>query len=1111
MAEITTEEVRHFTETDTTEEMYMEGIDNILNDVSLVKSITESEKQTIQEIIFTIKKMIVEEKKMKVKMEGVKKPKMSDIYEHHILKTNYKNLYYNYNRYKMKKSDPKLKYLPTTIQVIGSYMLKTGIRQQANIDIAIDIPEKYITDDDLGEYQYHLKRAAYLVGVKSHIEQHRAMKKMMEIHMEDEEEDEAVYVKEINMEPFRGDTLKPIIEIILSEQSPIRIIRIIPFLNANQFSKLNVFRSNGKLGVEHKPLERSLEKIHDPTYRKIMMPSPYYNHSVAEDKDLMNHVDIIHETLQYNVNSVKTLSILKLWLRQREINANPLSINGFLITMIVIYLLKENRIASQLSVYQQLRIVLEFLSELKPYQHVLYIKKQKEKNDNQQAFFEETMKLTFPLNIIHGRFNIAWRVTPCALAEVQYEAKMSLKALNWGIEEIERSFSCLFSRQPEEYQKYDACIKLQLAKDVHQMNTLKMMRIYDIACYKALFGKRARVISIRPTEEETIWMISIKVNVNYEYYHDPVLYGPTQYAMNPTKANQAVIDEFKKKWGSLATTLQERQTLFHVVEFGEHLETHHPLIYIEYIMQQLIQVTFISIELRQAQITLLGKPFIEQTFIPQSLIQSYAFSIEEAFDTLDVLIREVNLSMKIKRLEQLSNPVRSTNFILPLNGVEKYDGLFVHPIMMSFGNENKWPEIPKTIHQLKQLVLIRLAESLKQHVVQFTPQWLDLIIQGHLFRLSIFNQMEYSIYTTTGHILDKKVQQIEKTFVITPKHLTFMNGLQSKYPIIVDIIRLFKNWLNESVMLSDSFEDYHVELFVAYVFTTALIEGKYHDVPQTLLPGLARVWKSLSTFNFKENVFYVAFEGDDQMEVKMEKLNELKNQSTKPIVTIGATYAELNELSKFENPSLASMIKLKNACRKAYAHLVDQLDIQLFSDKDDYSYESILKNTCSFDIVYDIQQNYRSNASSTLSTEDIDRITEDTYDFSDIKRISVVHPIHELIYLIRQRYGDFIEVHTNGSNKLGFIIADQLKNTPDQSWPIGISFSFATDGLELAPTLDYRLDNSRGKPMYFINLYNIMKGIDNLVACFFDHVDREYITVEPKFNPSTRKREHDEL
>lgn len=79
-----------------------------------------------------------------------------------------------------------------------------------------------------------------------------------------------------------------------------------------------------------------------------------------------NHLKLLHENLKDAPSLVEATILFKVWLRQRNMTERDTHINGFLMSMLLSYLINERKIAIEMSSYQIMKLVLQWIGKRNP-------------------------------------------------------------------------------------------------------------------------------------------------------------------------------------------------------------------------------------------------------------------------------------------------------------------------------------------------------------------------------------------------------------------------------------------------------------------------------------------------------------------------------------------------------------------------------------------------------------------------------------------------------------------------------------------------------------------------------------------------------------------------
>lgn len=162
------------------------------------------------------------------------------------------------------------------------------------MDVAVAIPKECFKAKDRLNNVYFEKRAVYLLELANQILKHKNI------------------FSEAEFQTFRGDRLKPILVLKIAQQPQQTtttnfVLRIFPIADKDSF-----------------PLEKFVPTNNNNRNTTLgeneTQPStPLYNNRVNEDIYLREHVSHLFSIFNEHPNFVETSKLLKVWLRQREL------------------------------------------------------------------------------------------------------------------------------------------------------------------------------------------------------------------------------------------------------------------------------------------------------------------------------------------------------------------------------------------------------------------------------------------------------------------------------------------------------------------------------------------------------------------------------------------------------------------------------------------------------------------------------------------------------------------------------------------------------------------------------------------------------------------------
>ncbi|MBA0560777.1 hypothetical protein Golob_017655, partial [Gossypium lobatum] len=307
---------------------------------------------------------------------------------------------------------------PKSIEIGGSYSIGCIAKPDVNIDLLLRLPKECFHEKDYLNYRYHAKRCLYLCVIKKHLKSSSSIQK-------------------VEWSALQNEARKPVLVVYPAAnlgEVPGLFIRIIPTATSLfDLSKLNMKRNN----------VRALNAGDDP------QPTPIYNCSILEDMYLEEKSNFVKKTFSGWKELGEALILLKVWARLRSSIYVHDCLNGFLISIIVSYLVAKNKINRDMMPMGIFRATLKFIEIHPLWKHGLYFP-MLDQNASSKGN-EQLNSLT--------RFNLAFRISSVAYPELQDEVALTLRCLekcrDGGFEEI-------FTTKIDNAAKYDYCIRLNL-------------------------------------------------------------------------------------------------------------------------------------------------------------------------------------------------------------------------------------------------------------------------------------------------------------------------------------------------------------------------------------------------------------------------------------------------------------------------------------------------------------------------------------------------------------------------------------------------------------------------------------------------------------------------
>ncbi|MED6145906.1 hypothetical protein PIB30_029504 [Stylosanthes scabra] len=365
---------------------------------------------------------------------------------------------------------------PSLIEIGGSYSIQSLARPELSVDLIIRLPKGCFLEKDYLNYRYHAKRCLYLCLIKKYLEASPSIGKVAEV--------------------------------------PGVFVRIIPSaMSLFSLSKLNMKRNN----------------IHNSNHGAALQATPKYNSSILEDMFLEDTKFVSKSFLGWK-EIREALVLFKVWARQRSSVYVHDCLNGFLISVILVYLASRQQISNSMKAIEIVRVTLNFIATSESWSRGLY----------------------FPKT---GQSSIT--------KELQDEAALTLKCMekckDGGFEEV-------FMTKIDYAVKYDYCMRLNLKgkKEVYASGFClddECWRLYEEKVHGILakaLNDRAKSIQVTWRNTQCQWSVNNGLSVLDK---EPLFIGISVSTLEkafrivdigPNAESKDEALEFRKFWGDKA-------------------------------------------------------------------------------------------------------------------------------------------------------------------------------------------------------------------------------------------------------------------------------------------------------------------------------------------------------------------------------------------------------------------------------------------------------------------------------------------------------------------------------------------------------------------------------
>jgi len=327
---------------------------------------------------------------------------------------------------------------PSKFNLVGSYLPGALSKPGLNIDVSMEIPSSCFLPKDILNFRYFDKRMLFVGHIAKELESWEL-------------------VKSVKLAYFRGDTRKPVIllEPALKTKFVVRLLPSIPdgVFSTSRFSPSRSNARRKRAGPENVEAE--------------LVPTPHYTSAVVEDMGFHRHLTMIHNATASCPVLTDAIVLAKVWLAQRGMRSSFDGLNGFTVSMILVYLFQTRQINARTDVQHAFQVLLKFLASEALGSTVLSLDAL-EGDIDIAAGEEELYKSAFDCVLLDRGIglNVLSRVSASALVEVREEAALCLKLLTEQNESASATGHSLFSKvfltKVSFWAKYDSFVQVPI-------------------------------------------------------------------------------------------------------------------------------------------------------------------------------------------------------------------------------------------------------------------------------------------------------------------------------------------------------------------------------------------------------------------------------------------------------------------------------------------------------------------------------------------------------------------------------------------------------------------------------------------------------------------------
>ncbi|XP_012882142.1 PREDICTED: nucleolar protein 6 [Dipodomys ordii] len=832
---------------------------------------------------------------------------------------------------------------PTQVTVVGSYLLGTCIRPDINVDMALTMPREILQDKDGLNQRYFRKRALYLAHLAYHLAQDPLFGSVR-----------FSYTNGCHLKPLL--LLRPhgkdehLVTVRLHICPPLdffRPCRLLP-------NKNNV-RSAWYLG-QSPPEGGSPEP-----------PTPHYNTWILQDTAMESHAQLLSAVLGSALGLKDGVALLKVWLRQRELDKGLGGFNGFIVSMLVAFLVSTRKIHTTMSGYQVLRSVLQFLATTDLTVNGISLCFSSDPSLPALADFSQAFPVVFLDS--SGRLNLCADVTASTYHQVQHEARLSMALLD---SKADDGFQLLLMTPKPMIRAFDhilhlrplsrlqaACHRLKLWPELQDNGGDYVSAVLGplTTLLEQGLGSRLHLlahsrlpvpewdISQDPPKHKDSGTLTLGLLLQPEALTSVLELGP--------EADQPEAAGFRQFWGSRselrrfqdgaireavvweAASLSQKRLIPHQVV--THLLALHADIpdtcihYVGGFLDALIQDLKETSSTGEEALTVVVRCYDELSRLLWGL-EGLPLTVSAVQGAHPVLrYTEVFPPAPVRPAFSFYELLRERASLLPRP--DKPCPAYVEPmtVVCHLEGSGQWPQDAEAVRRVRAAFQLRLAELLtQQHNLRCraTATHTDVLKDGFVFRIRVAYQREPQILkevrSPEGMISLRDTPaslRLERDTRLLPLLTSALHGLQQQHPAFSSVARLVKRWVHAQ-LLGEEFTDESLDLVAASLF----LRPEPFTPPSSPQVGFLRFLSLVSTFDWKNNPLIVNLNNELTVEEQVEiRSSFLAARTRLPVMVIITPQDRKGSVWTQDGPSAQILQQLMIVAAKALPVLEKQL------------------------------------------------------------------------------------------------------------------------------------------------------------------------------------------
>ncbi|XP_062516518.1 nucleolar protein 6-like isoform X2 [Corticium candelabrum] len=775
---------------------------------------------------------------------------------------------------------------PSSVRVIGSFLLRTQCKPNINVDLAVEIPRTCVHEKDYMNHLYFAKRAVYLGYLASHLQQRSEV------------------VRSASYVIVDGDRLRPVLQLELAGKvGKVCNIRIWPALSDGVF-KLN------KLGPTRNNVRPGKFCLTEHSFGNGWMPAtPHYNSSVLMDMSFDRHLRLLYEACSDCLAMRDAILLLKVWMQQRGLSQGLSGFSGFIVSMLTAHLLRCKKLNHLMSSYQILRVVMKFLASTDWSVSGISMVDTAE-NDKLPLLddFQQVFEVVFVDT--SGFLNLCSGLTKLTYYNVRNEAQVALQLLDSSAVD---GFEALFMMQVKFSMKFEQLFYVPVSA------FLSLGKSEDTLSFVIDYGGDWLNAAIRYISSLLVKGLSNRIELLACKLHVPTQWSVTEKCPADTSgfvtfglvlnsdhafslldkgpaADDQKAGDFRLFWGKKAELRRFQDgSITEAVIWPCDSQAEKRLIcsrIVKYLLEKYASIDSLTVMYVADQLDCLLVPHRSSFEHSQKGTgEEKSVSVLKAYESLTKDMRRLtDLPLGIHSIQGTSPAFRETEVFPPIpcgffgHGVGLSERtLSLGKVMVPAQSRNKgipswmqplkvvchlegsgkWPDDITALQKIKTAFYLKLAELLQKKcrlTAIPTEQCAFVRKLGYVFQLCVATDRETLLLRSiipslSGLTREERVAQAEKLElenVHLPLLTSTLRGLEMQHPSFSLTARLAKRWIS-SQLLAQDISDECVELLVAYLY----LSPSPYQAPGSSLCGFQRFLSLLCHHDWTSNALMV--------------------------------------------------------------------------------------------------------------------------------------------------------------------------------------------------------------------------------------------------------------